>query len=159
VLITDYSSVFFDFMATGRPILYYIYDLDEYEEERGLYFSMDEMPGYKCRTIEELCDALGNAIRTGMPDQAQYDEARRQYTSHEDGRATERVIDFFFNDNPALALEFRTSDKPAVIMAGGSFLPNGITTSFINLVNHIDRESIDVVVALSPNSMELTPSS
>src|SRR5690606_7105570 len=108
---------------------------------------------------EELCDALGKAIRTGMPDQAQYDEARRQYTSHEDGRATERVIDFFFNDNPALTLEYRTSDKPAVIMAGGSFLPNGITTSFINLVNHIDRESIDVVVALSPNSMELTPSS
>src|SRR5690606_21262926 len=49
--------------------------------------------------------------------------------------------------------------KPAVILAGGSFLPNGITTSFINLVNHIDRNSIDVVVALSPNTMELAPSS
>ena len=159
VLVTDYSSVFFDFMATGRPILYYIYDVEQYEEERGLYFGMDEMPGYKCRTIEELCDALGQAIQAGMLDQKHYDEARRQYTCHEDGHATERVIEFFFNDNPALALDYRKSDKPAVIMAGGSFLPNGITTSFINLVNHIDRDSIDVVVALSPNAMELTPSS
>src|SRR5690606_11204269 len=72
VLVTDYSSVFFDFMATGRPILYYIYDVEQYEEERGLYFSMDEMPGYKCRTIEELCDALGQAVSTGMLDQKHY---------------------------------------------------------------------------------------
>lgn len=159
VLITDYSSIFFDFMATGRPILYYIYDLEQYEEERGLYFDMDEMPGYKCRTIEELCEALGQAIRSGMPDQEHYNEARRRYTCHENGKVTERVIDFFFNDNTGLAMNYRASDKPVVVMAGGSFLPNGITTSFINLVNHIDRNSVEVVVALSPNAMELAPSS
>lgn len=156
VLITDYSSVFFDFMATGRPILYYIYDVEEYERERGLYFSMEEMPGFKCRNIDELCDALGRAIRDGTPDEAGYAKAQGEYNCHDDGRATERVIGFFFNDDRSLAREYRTSERPAVIMAGGSFTPNGITTSFVNLVNNMDRGMIDVVVAFSPNTVELS---
>ena len=157
VLITDYSSIFFDFMASGRPILYYIYDVEEYEQERGLYFSMDEMPGFKCRTIESLCEALGQAISTGMPDEGHYVDAQKAYGCHDDGRATERTIDFFFDDSRESTLEYNVVDRPAIIMAGGSFTPNGITTSFINLVSNIDRGRYDVIVALAPTTMELLP--
>ena len=45
VLITDYSSIFFDFLPTGRPIVFYAFDLEDYAENRGLYFDMEQMPG------------------------------------------------------------------------------------------------------------------
>ncbi|MBM1105255.1 CDP-glycerol glycerophosphotransferase family protein [Aurantibacter crassamenti] len=44
VLITDYSSIMFDFMLTGKPIISYIFDLDEYVAENGgFYFSFEEI--------------------------------------------------------------------------------------------------------------------
>lgn len=157
VLITDYSSVFFDFIATNKPILYYIYDVEEYERDRGMYFSMDEMPGYKCRTIEELCSALNTAFKDGVADEVAYAEARAKYNLHDDGLASQRVIDFFFNDNAELAMDYRKADRHSVVLSGGSFTPNGITTSFLNLVNNIDRSVVDVVVAFSPNTVESLP--
>ncbi|HEY5319720.1 MAG TPA: CDP-glycerol glycerophosphotransferase family protein, partial [Galbitalea sp.] len=45
VLVTDYSSIFFDFLATGRPIVFYTPDSTEYAASRGTYFPPDELPG------------------------------------------------------------------------------------------------------------------
>ncbi|MDH7454071.1 CDP-glycerol glycerophosphotransferase family protein [Luteimonas composti] len=154
VLITDYSSVFFDYLATGKPILYYIYDLEEYEEERGLYFDMEEMPGAKCRTIEDLSSALTLAIAGKGMDSEHFRRSQAAYSPHDDGNATSRVIDFFFNDASTHLVDFREADRTTVVLNGGSFQPNGITTSFVNLVKSIDRSRYDVVLGFSPNSVE-----
>ncbi|HLR59968.1 CDP-glycerol glycerophosphotransferase family protein [Staphylococcus cohnii] len=47
ILITDYSSVFFDYANLKRPILFYTYDLDKYKDElRGFYIDMEkDLPG------------------------------------------------------------------------------------------------------------------
>ena len=45
VLVTDYSSIFFDFLATGRPVVFFTPDLDEYAGYRGFYLDRDELPG------------------------------------------------------------------------------------------------------------------
>jgi len=154
ILITDYSSIFFDFMATGREILYYIYDLEEYEAERGLYFDMGSMPGYKCRSIEELCTALSRALSGEALDQEHYRASQERFNQHDDGTATQRVVDFFFRDSAKNILKVTSVDRPRVLMHGGSFSPNGITSSFINLVNNIDRTKIDVILAISPATLE-----
>jgi|GEM_PF-145804 len=156
VLITDYSSVFFDFLATGRPVLYYIYDIEEYEQERGLYFSMDEMPGAKCRTIQRLRDELALALKGEGIDHSSHQAARSLYNYRDDGLATERVVNFLFDDSTECALEFCKEEKPTIVLNGGSFQPNGITTSFINLVNSIDRQASNVVVAFSPTAVEVS---
>ncbi|MBX0313375.1 bifunctional glycosyltransferase family 2 protein/CDP-glycerol:glycerophosphate glycerophosphotransferase [Planococcus glaciei] len=55
VLITDYSSVMFDYALLKRPILLYCYDLEEYITRRGMYFDFAELaPGPVCETIEEV---------------------------------------------------------------------------------------------------------
>lgn len=159
VLITDYSSVFFDFLPTGRPLLFYIYDQEEYERDRGLYFPMDEMPGYKCRDIGELCAALRTALRDGVADEAAHDAARERFNLHDDGHATRRVIDFFFNDDATLAMNYREAGRPAVVVTAGSLKPNGITTSFLNLMHHVDHGAVDVAFAFSPNPVESSPES
>ncbi|PCE44452.1 hypothetical protein CO267_18245, partial [Acinetobacter baumannii] len=63
LLITDYSSVAYDFKETGRQILYFAPDLEEYELERGLYRdSMDELNIHFIRSMEELSAKLVEAI-------------------------------------------------------------------------------------------------
>ena len=60
LLITDYSSIFFDYLVTDRPILFYIWDYDDYLEERGMYLSDDELPGPTLFTIDEVAAAVQN---------------------------------------------------------------------------------------------------
>lgn len=59
LLITDYSSVFFDYANLKRPILFYMYDLEEYANEiRGFYIDLDELPGAIIRKEELLIDEI-----------------------------------------------------------------------------------------------------
>src|SRR5690606_17668400 len=130
VLITDYSSIFFDFLATGKPVLYYVYDQDDYRRERGLYFSMDEMPGYKCPDIQSLSDSLGLALQGGVPDEQHSLEARERFNLHDDGMAAKRVADFLFDDDTSNVVGSVPRKKVNLLMQGGGFKRNGITTSF-----------------------------
>ena len=56
LLITDYSSIFFDFLLLDRPIVFFPYDLEQYlSQDRAMYFDYEIMtPGPKCRTYDEL---------------------------------------------------------------------------------------------------------
>ena len=60
IMITDYSSIYFDFLLLDRPVLFYCYDLEKYmHEDRGFLFNYDEMtPGPKIRTLQELKEQL-----------------------------------------------------------------------------------------------------
>lgn len=59
ILITDYSSVFYDYASACKPILFYMYDLEEYlNETRGTYVSVDTLPGPILKTDSELVDSI-----------------------------------------------------------------------------------------------------
>ena len=60
VLITDYSSIYFDFMLTNKPIIFFPYDLEEYlMKSREMYFDYEEFtPGNKVFIQEDLEKAL-----------------------------------------------------------------------------------------------------
>ena len=62
LLITDYSSVFFDFANLKRPILFYPYDLEEYNSiDRGFYIDIyNDLPGPLLFTTEEIIDNVKN---------------------------------------------------------------------------------------------------
>lgn len=60
-LITDYSSVMFDYMHTGKPVIRYQFDKEEYEKVRGLNDEVEHLiPGKEVKTIEGLKESLGN---------------------------------------------------------------------------------------------------
>lgn len=99
LVISDYSSVFFDFLVTKRPIIHYLYDLETYTQERGLNLSEDELPGTIAKTSEELRTAVVSKLKNNQPS-AHYLAAKERFCPYDDGRSTERVVQWFFYDNP-----------------------------------------------------------
>jgi CDP-glycerol glycerophosphotransferase len=98
VLITDYSSVMFDFAVTQKPILFFTYDLEYYRDElRGFYFDLEsEAPGPLIATAAELVDALRGADAVRGEFDGAYEAFHRRFCHLEDGRASERVVDAVF---------------------------------------------------------------
>lgn len=93
-LITDYSSVMFDFSVTGKPMYFLVPDIAHYRGTlRGFYFDLDaRAPGPLVGSQDELVRALA------APDHEQvyaerYAAWRRQFNARDDGRAAERVVD------------------------------------------------------------------
>lgn len=155
VLVTDYSSVFFDFFATGRPVVYYIYDLEQYMLERGLYFDMEEMPGFKCRNLEELTGAVQQAL--AQPDAVPRPDG--QFNLHDDGNACSRVVDFFFRDDAgAHGVDLQRSARRRVLMHAGAFGDDRRTRWALEFANALDAEHFELFVAFTPSAVELTAS-
>ena len=59
-LITDYSSVMFDYAASGRSVVLFDYDYDEYLENRGVYIDINDLPFDKVQTIQQLAQYINN---------------------------------------------------------------------------------------------------
>ena len=154
VLITDYSSIFFDFMATGKPIVYFAYDLAEYSADRGLYFDLETMPGRVTTDAESLNKEVIRAMARDVEPDQKYQEGMAEFCGLEDGNSTQRTIDFFFFDKEEHVLGTDKSKKKNVLMYQGSFIPNGITTSYLNLVSHIDLEKNRVCLVVEPSTVK-----
>lgn len=93
LLITDYSSVFFDYANLKRPMIFFTYDLDEYEEDiRGFYFNLAEKaPGPLVKTTEEVIKAIKEyKENTFFSDKME--EFYQRFCYLEDGHAAERVV-------------------------------------------------------------------
>lgn len=94
ICITDYSSVFFDFGNLKRPILFFVYDYENYRNElRGMYIDMErELPGPIVRTNDELIDALHHIDQISKQYEERYDTFYEKFCHVDDGGASERTI-------------------------------------------------------------------
>lgn len=94
VLITDYSSVFFDYANLKRPIIFYMYDLERYAEDiRGFYVNLDELPGPIVRTEQELIAALEESAHPSAALGERYQRFNERFNYLDDGSASKRVLD------------------------------------------------------------------
>ena len=93
ILITDYSSVFFDYANLRRPILFYTYDLDKYRDMlRGFYLDIEkDVPGPLLFTDEEVVAAIKNIDNIIVEYKDKYDDFYEKYCSLETGHAAEMV--------------------------------------------------------------------
>lgn len=94
VLITDYSSVMFDYAILHRPIMLFVPDYDEYANDiRGFYFDLSEIPGPHVRKTEELVARLQDLDGYWSCYREAYDAYVQRFCPMDDGHAAERVID------------------------------------------------------------------
>ncbi|MFM5951386.1 MAG: CDP-glycerol glycerophosphotransferase family protein [Micrococcales bacterium] len=93
VLVTDYSSVMFDFSVTKKPMIFLCPDLNEYRDLRGFYFDFEaEAPGPIVQTSEQVLAALNNLPKVKKTFAAKYQKWCRKFNRLEDGKASARVV-------------------------------------------------------------------
>jgi len=94
LLITDYSSVFFDYANLQRPILFFTYDLDKYRDMlRGFYMDIEtEVPGPLLFTNEEVVAAIKNIDDISEEFKGKYEEFYERFCGLEDGHAAENIV-------------------------------------------------------------------
>lgn len=97
VLITDYSSVFFDFSITGKPIVLFTYDLEEYKADRGLYIDIEEMPFTRADSVEELIDIIDNGEYP--VDEALMKEYKHRFLSYESPYNSAKLLSLLVDRN------------------------------------------------------------
>jgi CDP-glycerol glycerophosphotransferase len=143
VLITDYSSVFFDFACTHRKIVLFPYDKDEYLQDRGMYFSMDELPFPQVFDVPSLLREL----RSGKS----YDDTQfvEEFNPYDGSDSSERLCDFTIlgEKNGIVPLAIPDNGKENVLLYAGNLSKNGITTSLRSLLNYIDTGKRNYIIS------------
>lgn len=99
VMMSDYSSIAYDFLVLDRPIVYLIPDYEEYKQERGFVFRNvgDYMPGPKAYTFNEMLDALGEALNTRDFYRQERDKIRRLRFDFSDEQSAKRCFEVVMN--------------------------------------------------------------
>ncbi|MEG1243915.1 MAG: CDP-glycerol glycerophosphotransferase family protein, partial [Oscillospiraceae bacterium] len=91
ILISDYSSLIFEYSLLARPMIFYAYDLDEYDRERSFYYPYREfVPGEIVSDTNQIINAVENIEKS-------FDSERvlqfcQKFMSACDGQSTKRII-------------------------------------------------------------------
>ncbi|WP_455539589.1 CDP-glycerol glycerophosphotransferase family protein [Terrisporobacter sp.] len=115
ILVTDYSSVFFDFAITKRKIILFTYDEKEYLEEKGIYLPLIDLPFQKVKTVDELIDEINSDNEINVK------EFNDIYNNYLHKNITEKILDLLINkDKNDLIIEKpQKSDKKNVLIHCG----------------------------------------
>ncbi|MGW0879635.1 CDP-glycerol glycerophosphotransferase family protein [Streptomyces sp. NPDC002671] len=104
-LVTDYSSIMFDYANLNRPIIVYADDWETYSTTRGVYFDLPaEAPGQVARTQEELAEIFTSGAWRDECAAKNLAAFRRRFCEYDDGRAAERIVRRVFLGEPEEAL-------------------------------------------------------
>ena len=146
-LITDYSSVFFDFANTKRKIILYVPDEKEYVHERGLYLDLQELPFVKTYNVEQLINEINNS------DCYSYESFMKTYCQLESYMTTRQLCQHvLFQNNSIVEVKAQKNGKKNVLIFAGRMVNNGITTSLINLLNYMDSEKYNIIISMTAHN-------
>lgn len=143
VLVTDYSSVFFDFACSRKKIVLFTFDKEDYLADRGMYMSMEELPFPQVRNADELLAEL----RSGK----NYDDTEfmDRFCKYDNEAASQKLCDYVIlgQDTGLEIQKIPNNGKKNVIMYAGNLSGNGITASVRNLLSSVDLDKHNFYLA------------
>ncbi len=93
IIITDYSSVFFDYANLKRPMLFYMYDLKDYKNKmRDFYIDLDELPGPIVEKEDDLYKEIKNIDKYWNKYKDKYEKFNKRFNYLDDKDSSERVL-------------------------------------------------------------------
>lgn len=136
-LITDYSSVFFDYAVSRKKILLFTYDKEEYTSSRGFYFPMEELPFPQMETVAELLAAINKP--------KDYDDESfiKKYCRYENKEVTSAICQRILFEQGSSLIEEQTlkdNGKKNVLLYAGSLATGRTTERFFELLQDLDAE-------------------
>jgi CDP-glycerol glycerophosphotransferase len=98
LLITDYSSVFFDYGNLRRPMIFFVYDIESYRDKlRGFYFDFEkEAPGPLVKKTEEVIAEVRQIEKSSPKLPESFESFYQKFCYLEDGKASQRVVEEVF---------------------------------------------------------------
>lgn len=150
-LITDYSSVMFDYANTRNNIILFTYDEEEYFQDRGTYFPLSELPFPSVKTV----DALLTAMRAGKS----YDDSDflARFCTYDNPSAVDHICRQVFLGQESCKTEPIANGKENVLIFGGSLAKNGITTALLNMLKRVDTSEKNFILAFKRQELDAEP--
>lgn len=159
-LITDYSSVMFDFAVTGRKIILHAYDCEEYKNIRSMYMDIEQLPFVITRDNSSLVHEVSNPAQYRS-----YEKEMSRFTEFDSPNAAKNLLEYVFFGTQSKSMRIIDGSeyhngKKNVLMYAGSLAQNGLTTAFMGVVNHIDPEQYNYLITFyykvtKPNQMQV----
>lgn len=150
VLVTDYSSVFFDYAITGKKVILFTYDLEEYIRDRGFYLSLDELPFPRVRTLEALVEEISR------PKEYDDTEFLKRFCPYEKPGVAEALLrKVILGEDSSLFEERLIPDngKKNVLLYIGGFGKNELTGAAVKLLHNLDRSKYNYAVVFQMDDM------
>ena len=136
-LITDYSSVMFDFADTGRKIVLYAYDSQHYQNTRSMYFPIEDLPF----PIVTQPDALAREISSVS--YQPYGDIMKEFTGYDCPDSSRKLVELLFFGKPSKGMELIDGSvfhngHPNILIYAGTLIKNGITTALMGILQNTD---------------------
>lgn len=152
-LITDYSSVFFDFATTKKKIILYAYDKEIYFNNRGIYFSYDELPFTEVHNAEELKNAINSP--------KSYDESEfiEKFCKYDEKDVSKKICEkvILNRENELIIEDIKNNGKNNVLVFAGNLAKNGLTSALKNIFSTIDLTKNNYIVTFSSKDVKRNP--
>lgn len=147
ILISDFSSIYFDFLATGNPVLFYITDLEEYSSKRGMYFGIKDLPGPYTDDLDVLGSWINDIDNVFQKTKKRYDEVRDWCCGYDIGTISSKIVRAVFDkEAEGIRITECGGQKKKVLISRGPMMVNGISTALVNLLKQFEYDKYDVTV-------------
>lgn len=135
-LITDYSSVMFDFLCTKKKIILFTYDKEEYLAKQGTYFNINDLPFPQVDSIADLLEEM--ARPKDYDDTKVYDK----FCPKDSINAAKELIKYMTggSGNIGYSANNNNDKKKNLLLYGGNLHASTNTVSFVNFVDQINEE-------------------
>lgn len=152
VLVTDYSSIFYDFANTDRKIILFAYDEEAYCAARGIYEPLDSYPFPKVTDVDGLLEALND---NSPEDRTAF---RTKYATYESGKAAERICSrVFLGQAGCREHQFCGNGRENILIYAGDLEKNGITTALFTMLSGLDKTRFNYYLSFRKSSLEKAP--
>lgn len=150
VLVTDYSSIMFDYAVTKNKIILFAYDAKEYLDGRGLYLDLDDLGLPIVGTVNELIDEIGKVS-------PEYTEFYERFCAYDSADTPARVLDILLNGQAETTEHINThavSNKRRVFIFIKGFKKDLESQKRLEMINSIDTDIYDVYVCMKVDDVK-----
>lgn len=149
-LITDYSSVFYDYAITGRCTVLYTYDEEEYLATRGLYDPIDSLPFKRTSTVDDTLKTLRQ--NNSFPSKS----FKQKYCQYDSVNATKALLERVILGNLNTGMKEESVDGNGlrnVLVKAGTLQPNSRTERAIEFLKNVDTSTANYFLTFNRNDI------